>query len=290
MATPAVALEADLSTIAASPRFTSPAQTPRKSNGIGSSRCPLCGVDREVFQTPESPGKGTVRLLQSVIWDLEAKLQARDETIKQLREQQAKALPPPQQSNKPPPPQWSNTPTDDFDWQHEASETGEKQETEEAPTYSGRSSVSFRQQQQIHISLRGVRDVGHTEYKVCTSYKHDPLNSKGGKREVWHRYTDFAALHVALTARGVHLPPLPRKHLFSSHSTSVIKEREKGLLNVMHAIARDPSASSLQVTRDFLGLAYIDTEELPMPPSKPRTHTRIEVHRGSPSAGMFRCL
>ena len=103
------------------------------------------------------------------------------------------------------------------------------------------------------------------------SYKHEPLAPKSTTREVWHRYKHFRTLHVALTARGIHLPPLPRKHLFSSHSEAVIKEREMGLFEFMQAVARDPLASTLKETREFLGLAFADTKECHVGGSRRRT-------------------
>lgn len=264
-----------LSNARLSPRFA----TPRTSNN--SKICPFCAVDRQPAAAAESsPGRGAVRMLQSVIHDLEAKLKDRDSTIEELRMQLS--LQKEESSGRSRP-------------RSETAPSAPVEDAEADRAYTGRATITFMQdqsnKQQLYIALRGVRDVGFTEYKIITSYRHDPLNPSGGKRIVWHRYSHFAKLHASLTSKGLVLPRLPRKHLFLSHTSAVIKEREAGLLAILNTMARDPSIVSLAEVQKFLGLkGWLDEEQVPMPRSRPLTHTKVDPLNSPASSGVFRCL
>lgn len=175
--------------------------------------CPLCGVSQT-----DCVGRGAVRLLQSLVHELQEKLTDRDATIKHLHAELAAAQ---------------------ADTNHVTT-----------PSYSGQRAVTFVQQP-VSIEIEGTRDVGHTEYRIAVTM------NDGECFHAWRRYKDFASLHKELAGAGFSLPSLPRKHIFTSATATVIREREEGLRSFMHALILEPDTLHQPTTEAFFGLSTL---------------------------------
>jgi len=104
---------------------------------------------------------------------------------------------------------------------------------------------------QLDVVIKNTRsnDTGDVFYVVKVTEQ-----QTGKNWEVQRRYSDFVSLGEALAKRHADrvLPPLPRKHMFTSKSSQVIAERVQGLGTFIQQVAFVTKMCNDQLVRNFL--------------------------------------
>jgi hypothetical protein len=99
------------------------------------------------------------------------------------------------------------------------------------------------------------------------------MTHKDERWEVWHRFSEFYVLQLALERSGLTAPELPKRTYKKRLDPAFLESRMKGLRHFVQGIMEDPALNEHPDVRSFLGLPPIAAAASPATPTPPPSET-----------------